>query len=349
MTFISLKDDAALLSPHQMAARLANLTAGGDVSSDYYGNGGAVSAFEAKIAARLGKESAVIFPTGTLANLCAIRLLAGPDHARILVHRDSHFFNDSGDNLAALGHYTMVSMQGDGAGYSADQVRAEIARAANARVATRIGCITVESPSRRVDGRHFSAERIASIAALAQESAIPMYLDGARMLIECAISGQSPAEMAAPFDLVYVSLYKYLDAPFGCVLAGDAALLDGLYHDRRRYGGGLWQMWLAAVLASDKLDRLDDIWAKVIPHADAVFALLKGSPARITRFEGGTNAVRLDLPRAPDDPAAFKARALEQGMKLPDIIGSCMTIKFNESWLAVSPDELAEKIKGLAE
>ncbi|EKF18850.1 threonine aldolase family protein [Nitratireductor pacificus] len=346
---ISLVDDAALLSPKEMAERLASLTSDGKTVSDYYGNGGAVEAFEARIAAHLGKERAVVFPTGTLANLCAMRLLAGTDNARILVHRDGHFFNDAGDNLAALGRFTMVPLAGEGAGFEAADVEHEIARAASARVAARIGCIAIESPSRRIDGRRFGSGRIAAIAEVAREHGVPMFLDGARMLIECAVTGQSPADMAAPFDLVYLSLYKYLDAPFGCVLAGEAALLDDVYHQRRAYGGGLWQMWPAAVMAQDKLSRFDALWAEVVRHVEAVFAAMEGGPVAVERFADGTNAVRLILPRAPGDPAAFAARAQRLGLKLPPLAGDRMTVKFNESWLAAEPAALARKLRELAE
>ncbi len=345
---ISLADDARLLPPAEMARRLAELTADGRTVSDYYGNGGAVEEFEAQIAKHLGKERAVMFPTGTLANLCAMRRLAGPDNARILVHRDGHFFNDAGDNLAALGRFTMVPLVGEGAGFGADDVQREIDRAASARVAARIGCIAVESPSRRVDGRQFGTGRIAEIADIARANGIAMFLDGARMLIECAVTGRSPADMAAPFDLVYASLYKYLDAPFGCVLAGRADMLDDLYHERRGYGGGLWQMWPAAVLAADKLARFDTLWREVIPHAQAVFDHLQDGPVSVTQFEDGTNAVRLTLPQAPATAEALTEKARALGLKVPASATAQLTVKFNESWLSASPEDLAEKIRELA-
>ena len=345
---ISLVDDAALLSPQEMASRLAELTADGQTVSDYYGNGGAVADFEAKIAAHLGKQRAVVFPTGTLANLCAMRKLAGPDNVRILVHRDGHFFNDAGDNLAALGRFTMVPLSGEGASFSAKEVESEIARAASARVDARIGCIAIESPSRRLEGCRFGADHISDISNVAQAHGIPLFLDGARMLIECAVTGQTPADMAAAFDLVYLSLYKYLDAPFGCVIAGDAALLEGIYHERRAYGGGLWQMWPSAVLAADKLSRFDAVWAEVVAHAEQVFALMEGGSVKVTRFADGTNAVRLTSEGAGLDPAALAARATRLGLKLPPMSGNRMTIKFNESWLSVEPAELAARLQELS-
>lgn len=349
---VSLLDDAQLLTPAGMSRRLADLTRDGSVEADHYGNGGAVAAFEARIAALLGKERAVMFPTGTLANLIAMRLLAGPAPARILVQRDSHFFNDSGDNLAVVGGYTMVPLSGSGAGYGAEAVEAEIARAEGARVSSRIGCIAVESPSRRLEGRRFAQDDITAIAALAQRHGIPMFLDGARMLIQCAFTGQSPAAMAAPFDLVYVSLYKYLDAPFGCVLAGPAALLADACHQRRRQGGGLSQMWPAAVLAAAALDRQPAEWARIIAQGDAVLHLLGQRPGlKVVRLADGTNAVRLELSHPPDAEAVACAAA-GLGLKLPPLHGAALTVKMNASWLSRDAATLAGKIAealGLAE
>ena len=51
------------------------------------------------------------------------------------------------------------------------------------------------------------------------------------------------------FDTTYVSLYKYFGAPFGAILCGSAAFVDGLYHERRLFGGGLPASYFAAALA----------------------------------------------------------------------------------------------------
>src|SRR6185295_9531108 len=96
--------------------------------------------------------------------------------------------------------------------------------------------------------------------------------DGARIFIEATWSNRSPADIAAPFDYVYVSLYKYLDAPFGAVLAGPADKLKGLAHERRRYGGGLFQMWPAALLALHALPRQTAEWVAIRAALDNVVA-----------------------------------------------------------------------------
>ncbi|MGD0194903.1 MAG: beta-eliminating lyase-related protein, partial [Candidatus Dormibacteria bacterium] len=45
-------------------------------SIDYYGIGGAVTDLEAEVAALLGKQSALFFPTGTMAQQATIRVHA---------------------------------------------------------------------------------------------------------------------------------------------------------------------------------------------------------------------------------------------------------------------------------
>jgi hypothetical protein len=54
-----------------------------------------------------------------------------------------------------------------------------------------------------------------------------------------ADTGRSPAEYAAPFDTVYVSLWKYFNSGVGAILAGPRRVLDGMFHTRRMFGGNL--------------------------------------------------------------------------------------------------------------
>src|SRR5262250_2351347 len=63
--------------PHSPAqySELLNKLSGG-ITPDSYSREGCVATLEAKVAAALGKESAVWLPTGTLANHLAVRLLA---------------------------------------------------------------------------------------------------------------------------------------------------------------------------------------------------------------------------------------------------------------------------------
>lgn len=342
---LTLADDAALLAPREMAARLAELTAGGTIEPDYYGVGGPVTALETEIAALLGKEAAVMYPTGTLANLMAARLTAGGrPGARLVVHRDSHAFNDAGDDFTHSAEVTMVPLSGGNASFSAAQLRAEIARTASARVPARIAAVMIETPNRRHANLRFDPGDEAEIVALARAEGIPLILDAARIFIEAAWRGSTPAEIAAPYDFVYLSLYKYLDAPFGAVLAGPGVKLEGQNHERRRYGGGLYQMWPAALLARHALPRQAAAWQSIRQHGEAVFAALAEAGLQPFRHPLDSNLLR--LPRgAPEEGVMNRARAA--GIRLPPPAPECWTVKMNDSWLAFSPEHIARELSAI--
>ncbi len=339
---VSLADDGDVPEPIVMADRLLHATRRMDARADYYGNGGAVAEFEHAIARHLGKERAVMFPTGTIANLVAVTCLTRARGKRVVVHRLSHLYNDCGDNLPLLGGFALLPLDNGGGGFSAEQVRHELARTADARVASEIGCIAVESPNRRLFGRRFNSDDLRDVCDLASENEVPLFLDGARMLIECAYTGVSPNEMAAPFDLVYMSLYKYLGAPFGCVLAGPAALLDGIFHERRRYGGSLYQMWPAAVLAAERLPRIAGYWADTIPASEAVIGRLERDPRlQVERVPEGTNIFLVSRRDAALDGPKIKAEGARLGLKMPEPVDNRLPIKINETWLNMEADQLA--------
>jgi threonine aldolase len=87
------------------------------------------------------------------------------------------------------------------------------------------------------------------IIALAKREGIRLHLDGARLFLQAAYTGQTVSETAKPFDTVYISLYKYFNAASGAILAGPRALLDEMYHERRMFGGGLASVWPFAAIA----------------------------------------------------------------------------------------------------
>lgn len=343
---INMADDGVGLSPQEMGAALAQLTASGEVQADYYGDGGPVTELEQTVAKVLGKERAVMFPTGTLGNMLAMRLMATGPGPRVIVHRDSHLFNDAGDNITLAG-VTMVPLVSDGASFSADQVRAEIARTASARVQATLGGICIETPSRRLANRMFDAADRQEIETLAQAEGIPLFLDAARIFIEAAWSDRSPAEIAAPYDFAYLSLYKYLSAPFGAVLAGPAAALDGLFHERRRFGGGLYQMWPAALLALDALPRQRAEWQAARTAGDAVLKALEGLGIDVHRPPDGSNGVTVPAGQAATTAEAARMQSRATGLKLAPVSAGTLTLKINASWARAAPEAIAQRLAAL--
>ncbi|MBC7061369.1 amino acid lyase, partial [Salmonella enterica subsp. enterica serovar Enteritidis] len=101
-----LVGDSAPPDPAALSARLAELAGGGSVRDGYL-NGGAVEALEKAFAAHLGKEACAFFPTGTLANTVALRVLCG-DAPHALCQYDSHLYRDESNMAQRLAGINLV-------------------------------------------------------------------------------------------------------------------------------------------------------------------------------------------------------------------------------------------------
>jgi threonine aldolase len=203
-----------------------------------------------------------------------VRLLARTGR-RVLVQAESHLWNDEGDCAQTLSGLTLVPLAHGRATVSLAEIQTAVAGAPGMRVAVPVGAISIETPVRRVAGQAFDPKELAAISGFARERGIGLHLDGARLLLEAAYTGIAPAATAALFDTVYVSLWKYLNAANGAILAGPRHMLDGLYHQRRMFGGSLPRAWPEAAVALYYLDGFGDRFGRAVEVAKALFAALR--------------------------------------------------------------------------
>lgn len=328
---VHLSGDGVGLSPVAYASLLQRLSAARPVTEDSYLLGGEIATFERHWAARLGKETAMFMPSGTLANQLALRALAG-DRRRVIVPETSHIYNDTGDACQTLSSLTLMPLGADRATFTRADVEAVLTRTAGGRVATSVGALAIESPIRRRSGQLFDWDEAKRVTAFAREHDIGTHLDGARLFIASAYTGISPAEYAAPFDTVYVSLWKYFNCGQGAILAGPARVLDGMFHVRRMFGGNLAQGWPAAVVARHYMDGFVERLKAAIRVSEDVFSALTRHPrVAVERVPNGTNVARLTL--RGTNPATVTSRLAERGIRLPTASSTgVVTLGVNETW-----------------
>jgi threonine aldolase len=338
---VHLSGDGIGLAPAAYAALLQRLSTARPVAEDSYLLGGEIEAFERHWATLLGKERAVFMPSGTLANQLALRVLAG-DRRRVIVPETSHIYNDTGDACQTLSGLTLLPLAPTAATFTRADVEAVIARTAAGRVAVSVGALAIESPIRRLSGQLFDWDEAKRVTAFARERDIGTHLDGARLFIASAYTGISPAEYAAPFDTVYVSLWKYFNCGQGAILAGPARVLDGLFHVRRMFGGNLAQGWPAAVVARHFMDGFVDRLKAAIGVSESLFTALSRHPrVAIDRVPNGTNITRLTL--RGTNPATVTSRLAERGIRLPAASAAgVVTLGVNETWTRMPAAEIVE-------
>ena len=267
-----LVGDSAPPDPVKSTQRLLELLQARPKIREAYLSGGATAELEARFAKLLGKEDCAFLATGALANHLAVRVLAG-DASRVIVQHESHLYRDESDATQLLSGLNLVALAEGRAAPTLAQIKATVDEAENGPYPLRVGAISLESPVRRVNGEMVDPALVREIAAYAKGKNIRLHLDGARLLM--APPGYDIAGTAALFDTVYVSLYKYLDAPFGAVLAGSKADIDKVRDLRHRFGGAIYQGWECAVPVLAALDDFDARHRAAFAAADQLFAALK--------------------------------------------------------------------------
>lgn len=301
-----LVGDDAPPDPVAMATRLAELARTHPDVGDRYQQKGAVEALEHAFATLLGKEDCAFFATGTLANHVAVRVLCG-EHRRALVQQESHLYRDESDAAQRLSGINLVPLAAGRASPSLEEVRVAIDASENGPYPLKIGAVSLESPVRRADGEMVPLPLVRDVASLARAHGARLHLDGARLLL--ARPEVDIAAYAAQFDTVYVSLYKYLGAPFGAVLAGSKADIAEARDLRHVFGGALYQGWMPALLALDALPA----FRQQIGHAHArvrklIDALVASGKARERSAAEASNIFWLEMPQALAETAFERGR-----------------------------------------
>jgi len=311
---VRLSGDGLGLTPPQYASLLNRLLDEHNIVPDSYSLGGIVEQLEEACARVLGKERAIFMPTGTLANHMAVRALAGGP-SRVIVQEDSHFYQDEGDCAQTLSNLTLMPLAPGEATFTADELQHVLDQTKGARVVSRVSVIAVETPVRRKQGERFDDGELAKIVALARREGIRLHLDGARLFLQAAYTGQSVADFARPFDTVYVSLYKYFNAASGAILAGPRDVIDGMYHGRRMFGGGLSSVWPFAMVALHYLNGFGERYSEAVKTSEEwIRALAKQDRFAIARVPLGTNLFRLQV--RGTDAAALQKRLAARGVML---------------------------------
>lgn len=252
-------------SPAELLADIAP-----DVGMDRYGHGGVVAELEAETADVLGKPAAVFLPSGTMAQQAVLRVHT--DHrgrSTFVCHPACHLEWREGRGYQRL-HGLACHPAGD--------IRLPLTVSDLEAVAEAPAALLLELPQRDLGGHLPSWESLTAQVAWARRRGAAVHLDGAR-LWECGPFYQrTPAEIAAPFDTVYVSFYKGLGALSGCCLAGDTGIVAEVREWRTRHGGSLPALWPYAGSALTCLRRRLAKMASYYNHAVAIAAALSDLP-----------------------------------------------------------------------
>lgn len=285
---IDLRSDTVTRPTAAMRRAMAEAEVGDDVLD----GDPTVRLLEERVAALLGKERALFFPTGSMANQVAIMLHAAPG-SEALCDAAAHVIHWEMGAMAALGGVQPRPVEPTGAVMNA----ADLRRAARAGVkfAPAAGVVCLENTHNGAGGAVTPLDGMRALCDTAAELKLPVHLDGARLWNAAAATNTPLAAFAEGTMTVMVSFSKGLGAPVGAALAMPAALADRAWVLRKRLGGGMRQ---SGILAAAALHAIEHHRERLVDdHANA-----RTIAARVADVQGvhvvapDTNIVMIDLP-----------------------------------------------------
>ncbi len=325
--------------PREVLAALA-AEADPDLASDLYGRGGALERFERELAERFDKPAALFLPSGTMAQPLALRLAADARGVRTVAFHPTCHLEVHEQRAYAHLHGLQARLVGE-------RWR-PILRADLDAVAEPIAALLLELPQREIGGQLPPWQEVEAQAAWARERGVALHLDGARIWECTPFYGRSLADLARPFDTVYVSFYKVLGGISGAALLGDEPTLAAARVWVRRLGGNLVAQYPQVLAARAGLrDRLPKI-PGYCARARRVAAQLAAVGARVVPDPPHTNMMHVAFPVDPDrllDASAALARdrgvALLASARPAEVPGWSMTeLVIGDAAEAIGDEEL---------
>jgi threonine aldolase len=308
MERIDLRSDTVTRPTAAMRRAMADAPVG----DDQYGEDPTTNTLQERIAQALGKQAALFLPSGTMANQVALRVLTRPGDDVIVGEEAHSVWHEAGGSGANAG--VQFTVLGRGGAFTGDDFLAAY-KAPGHAVFPPTTLVEIENTHNRGGGIIFPSHDTRAICAAARQLNVASYLDGARLFNVAVATGEGLSALAAPFDLVAVSLSKGLGCPVGSVLAGPRDLVAQAVRVRRMMGGGMRQCGIVAAAGLFALEHHVTRLAEDHANARTLAERLKGTKTIDLDFSTvQTNIIVFRLVEPAPEADVIVARCAERGV-----------------------------------
>lgn len=303
---IDLRSDTVTRPSAEMRRAMAEA----DVGDDVMDGDPTTQRLERRVAELLGKDEALYFPTGTMANLSGILLNTRPG-TELLIEANAHLIHGETAGIAGIAGVQIRPVATPDGVLTADLVRGSLRP--DSPHAPRPSAIAIENTHNTAGGKVMPVAHVEAIGELAREHHLPLHLDGARLWNAAIALGVAPAAIARPATTVMVAFSKALGCPVGAALAFPGGRRRDAWEIRKRLGGGMRQ---SGIIAAAALYALDHNMARIADdHANARrFAAALSGHAHVRPLTPDSNIVMLDLLRDGDTAESVAPRLAAEGL-----------------------------------
>jgi threonine aldolase len=262
---LDFRSDTVTQPTAGMRAAMAQAPVGDDV----FDEDPTIHELQDRVSQLLGKEAALLVPSGTMSNHIAIRLHCAPGD-EMICEAGCHLLNLEQAAYAQLSGVAARPIEGRFGVLRAEQLEGVIRPPDDHLPRTRM--LTLENTHNRGGGRIQPHDAVQALCMWAHDHHLTTHLDGARLLNAVVATGIPAARWAEHFDTVSMCFSKGLGAPVGSALAGPRDWIRLARRHRKVLGGGMRQAGILAAAALYALDHHVERLAEDHDHAQRLAA-----------------------------------------------------------------------------
>ena len=302
---IDLRSDTLTQPSEGMRRAMAEAEVGDDV----YGEDPTVNRLQSYAAELLDKESALLLPTGTMANLVAFLAQTHPGDT-VILSEEAHPFHYERANLAVVGGLMLHTISDSLGKFTAQEVSERVVIEDDPHL-SRTSLVSIENTTNRGGGACWEYHDVEAIAGVCQEYGLGLHCDGARLFNACIAINIEARYLARCFTTVSFCLSKGLGAPAGSILVGDRATIKRARDYRKMLGGGMRQAGVLAAAGLYALENQLDTLVEDHRRARIFRQALEGEGVRFL-LPSPTNILYIEV----SNPHRIAATLAEQGIRV---------------------------------
>ena len=259
--FLDLRSDTVTKPTKLMLEAMMDAKVGDDV----FREDPEVNKLEQYVSQMFGKEQALFFPSGTMANQTALKLHTNPGD-QVICDKYAHIYNYESGGASFNSGVSCNLIDGNRGMFTAKQV--EEAINPEAYYYSKTSLVAIENTTNKGGGACWSFDEIKNIKKVCDKNKLGLHLDGARLWNALVEKNEAPSQYGEIFDTISVCLSKGLGCPVGSLLVGNSEIMKDALRIRKIFGGNMRQVgYLAAAglfALENNMERLKEDHKKAI-------------------------------------------------------------------------------------
>jgi len=284
------------------------------VGDDVFKEDPSISALEEKTATLFGKQAALFFPSGTMANQTAIKVHTQPGEQLICDHY-AHIFNYEGGGVSFNSGVSCKLIEGERGRITAPQVAAAI-NPPDFYHSPLTSLVCLENTTNKGGGAIWDFKEMQDIKKVCDTHGLGYHLDGARLWNALAVTGEDPLIYGQLFDSISICFSKGLGCPVGSVLVGSNEFIAKALRVRKLFGGGMRQAGYLAAAGIYALDHHRERLSEDHNKAKEIAVLLSKKDFVKSVAPVDTNIIIFELEQKLLSQEVFIQKMNSQGVRL---------------------------------